>query len=260
MVGAPRLTGLVVCKNEARHIEACLESLHFCDELVVVDSGSVDGTLDRIRRFPVRLFERPFVNCNDQKEFGRTVSRGEWLLNLDADERVSPELGDEIRRTIDSPDPAAAFAIPFRNHFRGVWVRRSGYYPDRHIRLMRRLLGRWDRTQPVHDRVAVDGPVGRLDEHIDHYSFDSLNQFVEKSSRYAQGFAEAAYNDGRRTHVAGILGHTAWRFIRAYFVKGGILEGGLGATISGLQAYEVFQKYARLWELGRFSVDRVVTD
>jgi glycosyltransferase involved in cell wall biosynthesis len=247
-----RLTGLVVCRNEAERIGACLDSLAFCDEVIVVDSGSTDATVELAKRRGARLFERAWVTINDQKDFGRSMAQGEWVLNLDADEVVSPDLAAEIRRVVAEEPDVAAYRIKFRNYFRSVWVKRSGYYPDPHIRLLRRDRARWDLDAPVHDRVIADGAIGSLDGHIDHYSFQSIDHFLAKSSRYASWFAAAAYARGRRAGVVDIALHTIGRFFKAYVLQGGVLEGALGLTISGLQAYEVFQKYVRLWELTRF--------
>lgn len=253
-VAAVPLSGLVVCRDEAARIGPCLESLRFCDEIVVVDSGSTDGTLEIATRFGARVFERPFESINDQKEFGREVARGAWLLNLDADEVVTPPLQEEITRVLANGDDDGvdAYRIPFRNHFRSVWVRRSGYYPDPHVRLIRRTRARWDRSAPVHDKILVDGRTGMLRGHINHYSFESISDFIHKSNTYASSFATRAHANGRRAGFFTIAMHTLGRFLKAYVVKGGFLEGALGLTISGLQAYEVFQKYVRLWELNRF--------
>ncbi|MCK6552760.1 glycosyltransferase family 2 protein [Myxococcota bacterium] len=249
-----RLSGIVVCRNEARRIEACLESLAFCDEVVVVDSGSTDGTPELARAKGARVVTRPFHNINDQKDHARTLARGTWVLNLDADEVVTPELRAEVEALVArGGDPGiAAYLIPFRNHFRTAWVRRSGYYPDPHVRLLKRDAARWDVTAPVHDLVLADGAIGRLTGHVDHHSFESIAHFVEKSSRYADAFARAAHAKGRRSGPGTIALHTIGRFFRAYVLKLGVLEGALGLVISGLQAYEVFQKYVRLWELQRF--------
>jgi glycosyltransferase involved in cell wall biosynthesis len=243
---------MIVCQNEARRIAACVDSLAFCDEIVAVDSGSTDGTLEILEKRGVRVIRRAWGGMNDQKDFGREAAEGDWVLNLDADEVATPELAREIRAVIARDPGTDAYLIPFRNHFREAWVRRSGYYPDPHVRLVRRDRTRWDRTVPVHDRVLVEGNTGRLRGHIDHYSFESIDHFLKKSSSYASVFARAAHASGRRANVFTIGLHTAFRFFKSYVLKAGFLEGELGLTISGLQAYEVFQKYVRLWELSRF--------
>ena len=191
---SPALTGLVIAKDEEARIDACLRSLSFCDELLVIDSGSTDGTVAIAERAGARVIERAFVGQNDQKEFGRTRATGAWVLNLDADEVASPELAEEARAIAEGSGPSDvdAYAVPFRNYFRQSWVRRCGYYPDPHVRLVRRERVRWDLRAPVHDRVLVEGKTGRVHGHVDHYSFRSLDHFLAKSARYADGFARAA--------------------------------------------------------------------
>ncbi len=242
-----RLSGMVIAKNEAKRIGACLDSLAFCDEIVVIDSGSTDGTIDIVKNKGARLIERAFAGMNDQKDFGRSQCDGDWVLNLDADEVVTPDLREEIRRRIEGTE--AAFRIPFRNHFRDQWVRRCGYYPDPHIRLVRRDRAFWDKAIPAHDHVVVDGEIGTLSGHIDHFSFESMDHYLRKSSSYADAFARDAIAKGRSSGPLTILIHTLARFFKAYVLKGGFLEGSLGLTISGLQAIQAFQKYVRLWEL-----------
>lgn len=246
-----RISGLVVCKDEADRIDACLASLSFCDEIVVVDSGSTDDTVAIAERHGARVIQRPWKNANDQKEFGRQQAKGEWLVNLDADETVSPELREEILAIAERGGDDVYFA-PFKNYFRTAWVRRCGYYPDPHVRFIRRERARWDLDTPVHDKVLTEGTTGRLSGHVEHHSFRSLEHYIAKSEAYAEGFARHALAHGRRATTWTILGHTGWRFFRIYVLRGGFLEGALGLTIAGLQAFDVFRKYARLWELGRF--------
>jgi glycosyltransferase involved in cell wall biosynthesis len=247
------LTGLVICKNEERRIGACLASLAFCDELLVIDSGSTDRTVAIAQEHRARIVERPYVGQNDQKDHGRSLAKGRFVLVIDADEVVPAALAKEVRAVVDRDgDPGVdAWRIPFKNYFRRTWVRRAGYWPDHHVRLLRADKARFDRSVPVHDKVLTDGAIGTLLNPIEHYSFESLAHFLEKSGRYADGFAKAAHAQGRSAGAGAILGHTIGRFFKAYVLKGGFLEGALGLVISGLQAYEVFQKYARLWELGQ---------
>lgn len=248
-----RLSAMVICQDEAARIGACLDSLAFCDEIVVVDSGSTDGTLDIARAKGALVFSQPWLGMNGQKDFGREKARGRWVLNLDADEVASPELAKEVRAIADADaDGPSAYLIPFKNYFKDAWVRRCGYYPDPHVRLLSKAKARWDPSVPAHDRVLVEGETGRLRGHVEHYSFDSLDDFLDKSRRYSTAFARTAYKRGRRASGGTVLVHAAWRFFKAYVLEAGVLDGTLGLVISGLQAYEVFQKYARLWEYSRF--------
>lgn len=244
---------MVICLNEARRIGDCLRSLAFCDEVVVIDSGSTDGTPAIIQQHGARLLTRPFVSWNDQKDFGREQATGPWVLNIDADEVVSEALAKEICARLEAGvDPSVGgFEIPFRNYLRSTWLRRAGFYPDPHLRLVRKDRARWDRGA-VHDRLVIDGRIERLSGHVDHYSFDSIADYLEKSNIYAEAFARHAHATGRRTGAVGIAWHALARFVRAYFLELGVLEGALGLIMSSLQAAGTFQKYARLWELQRF--------
>jgi glycosyltransferase involved in cell wall biosynthesis len=246
------LTGMVICLDEARRIGACLESLAFCDEILVIDSGSKDGTIEIVKKTGARLIERPFVSWNDQKDFGRRESKHDWVLNVDADEVVSKELAQEIQselRTVAAE--VAAFRIPFRNYLRDTWIKSCGFYPDPHVRLVRRDKTRWD-TSAVHDKLLVEGEVKELRGHIDHYSFESIQDYLEKSNIYAEAFAKDAISRGRTASAAKIVLHTLGRFFRSYFLRGGMFDGATGLVMSGLQAAGVFQKYVRLWEMQRF--------
>ncbi len=252
----PRLlSGMVICLNEEKRIADCLDSLSFCDEIVVVDSGSTDRTQEIVQQKGARLLIREFDSYNYQKDYARTECRGEWVLNIDADEVVSPDLAQEILANIrEAPEGIDGFTIPFKTHFRDLWVSSCGYYPDRHLRLARKEKAFWDGQIPVHDKVVLQGASKALQQPMLHYSFESLDDFLKKSAHYAQGFALAAHRRGKKSSVSQIFIHTCWRFFRAYLIQGGIKQGVLGLTIAGLQAYEVFQKYARLWEYNHFGV------
>ena len=181
------LTGLVICHNEVGRIGACLASLGFCDEILVLDSGSTDGTQAICAQAGARVVHRPFLNFADQKDAGRAMARGRWVLVIDADEVVSALLQQEVRAIADrGGEPGVdAYRMPFRNHFRDTWVRRAGYYPDPHVRLLRRDRAHFDPATPVHEKVRVQGTIGDLRGHVDHHSFVSLDHFLAKSSRYA---------------------------------------------------------------------------
>jgi len=244
---------MVICLDEAKRIGDCLRSLAFCDEIVVIDSGSTDGTQDLVTASGARLVVRPFVSWNDQKDHGRTEAHHPWVLNIDADEIVTAELRDEIAGMRERGWPAgvAAFRMPFRNHLRDAWIKSCGFYPDRHVRLIDRQRARWD-TSSVHDRITVDGATADLAGHVDHFSFDSIRDYLEKSNIYAEAFARDAFARGHRSGMGAIASHTLGRFLRSYLLHGGILDGALGITMAGLQAAGTFQKYVRLWEMQRF--------
>jgi glycosyltransferase involved in cell wall biosynthesis len=189
-----QVTGMVICLDEAERIEACLRSLSFCDELLVIDSGSTDGTQAIAARLGARIIERPFVSWNDQKDFGRRESKHPWVLNLDADEVVSEGLAAEIGAQLAAgvPSDIAAFRFPFRNYLRDQWIKSCGFYPDPHVRLFRRDRSRFS-GERVHDALVVEGVVAELVGHVEHYSFASVRDYLETSNIYAEAFARDAF-------------------------------------------------------------------
>ena len=250
------ISAMIICKNEERRIGDCLRSLDFCDEIVVVDSGSTDRTLDIVNEFPVRIFHREFTSWNDQKDFGRAQTTREWVLNIDADEVVSPQLRAELLQMIEEPPSEAAAKMPFRTHFRGLWVKTCGYYPDFHVRFVKREHAYWDR-ESVHDRVVVNGTIKTLSGHMEHHSFESVNDFIQKSCMYANAFAIRAHNAGKKSGPLSMAIRPLFRFIKAYVFQRGFSQGSLGLMVATLQAYEVFQKYLRLWEMNNFGESKI---
>jgi glycosyltransferase involved in cell wall biosynthesis len=246
----PRLSALVPTFNEEKRIAACLESLSFCDEIVLVDSFSTDHTVEIARRYTDRVFERAWSGSNSQKEFARTEARGEWVLSVDADEVVTPALRDEILARIAKPD-AAGYRIPIRTYLRDRWIKVGGLWPGLHLRLFRRDLGRWDAAIEPHERVALNGRIARLRGHIDHFSYEDLQDFLEKARRHAEIWAESQARLHRRVSVVSLMTRPLFRFVRDYIARGGFLGGSFGLFFCALQAHYTYLKYLSLWERSR---------
>jgi glycosyltransferase involved in cell wall biosynthesis len=243
-----RLSATIVAQDEERDLPACIASLEgFCDEILVVDGGSRDRTREVAAEKGARVLERPFDDFASQHEFARSQARGEWVLAIDADERASPEL----RAASFGED--AAYSLPFRNHFRGIWLRHGGFWPDRHVRLFRREACRYDPRRPVHEKLIVEGSVGRLDAPILHFTYDSLQDCLAKMDRYGEQAARMLHAQGARAAAWEIALRPLWRFVRGYVLRLGFLDGAPGAAMAWGRAYEAFRRYARLWELSRFS-------
>lgn len=243
-----RLSATIVAQDEERDLPACIDSLlGFCEEILVVDGGSRDHTREVAVARGARVLERPFDDFARQHEFARSQARGEWILSIDADERASPEL----RAASFGAD--AAYSLPFRNHFRGVWLRHGGFWPDRHVRLFRRDACRYDPGRSVHEKLIVRGTVGRLDSPILHYTYDSLQDCLLKMERYGEQAARMLHARGIRAGAWEIAARPLWRFLRGYVLRLGFLDGAPGAAMAWARAYEAFRRYARLWELSRFS-------
>jgi glycosyltransferase involved in cell wall biosynthesis len=248
-----RLSATVLALDEEAQLPDCLRSLKFCDEVVVIDSGSRDGTARVAAELGARVLPRPFDDFARQHEFARQNARGEWILSIDSDERASPALADAARRIADSsPAGAAAYAIPFQNHFRHLWLRRGGFWPDRHLRLYRRDRVRYDLNRPVHEKLIVDGSTAALDAPMLHYTYRSLSHCLAKMERYGEAAAQALHAAGQRATAFDVFARPLWRLFRAYVLRGGFLDGAAGAAMAWARAWEAYARYARLWELSRF--------
>ncbi len=242
------ISATIIAQDEERAIGDCIASVRgFCQEVLVVDGGSRDRTREIAAGLGARVLERPFDDFARQHEFARTEARGEWILSIDADERASPELAQA------RPGDAAAYLLPFKNHYRGIWLRHGGFWPDRHLRLYRRASCRYDLTRTVHEKLLVEGPIAQLDAPIVHYTYESLEDCLSKMTRYGERAAAMLHQAGRRANAFDVAFRPLWRFLRAYVVRAGFLDGVPGAEMAWAKAWEAYVKYARLWELSRFS-------
>jgi len=243
------ISAAIIAQDEEREIGACIASVRgFCGEVLVVDGGSRDRTAELAAEAGARVLRRSFDDFARQHEFARTQARGEWVLSIDADERASPELAGV------QPDGAfAAYSLPFKNHFDGVWLRHGGFWPDRHVRLFRRDACRYDPERGVHEKLLVEGRVGRLDAPIVHHSYDSLQDCLRKMERYGDRAAAMLHARGHRGSAWRVALRPLWRFVRGYFLRLGFLDGAAGAAMAWARAYEAYRREARLWELTRVS-------
>jgi len=241
------ISATIIAQDEERAIGDCIESVRgFCGEVLLVDGGSRDRTREVASRITgVRILERAFGDFARQHEFARGEAKGEWILSIDADERASPELARV------KPGQHAAYSLPFKNHFRGVWLRHGGFWPDRHVRLFRRDACRYDLSRTVHEKLLVDGSTASLDAPILHFTYDSLEDCLAKMTRYGLGAAQMLHAQGRRATAFDIAVRPSWRFFRGYVLKAGFLDGAAGAAMAWARAYEAYVKYARLWEYSR---------
>ena len=243
---------MVVAQDEEERIAPCIASVRgFCDEVLVVDGGSRDRTARIAEEAGARVVSRPFDDFARQHEFARNEARGRYVLSLDADERASDDLARAARPAIERG--AAAYALPFKNHFRGVWLRHGGFHPDFHLRLFRRDSCRYDLSRPVHEKLIVEGTVERLvDAPVLHYTCTSLAQCLAKMERYGERAAQSLFAQGQRGAAWEVAFRPLWRFVRGYFLRAGFLDGAAGAAMAWARAYEAYTRYARLWELSRF--------
>lgn len=247
----PKLTVLITCKDERRNIRECIESVRgIADEILVADSGSTDGTLELVHSLGgCRIIEREYINPADFKNWAIPQAAHPWVLILDADERVTPELAEEIRFLLGSRPACDGYALRRRNFLLGYKVRYSGWGTTTILRLIRRDPCRY-REGWVHEEMLVpSGKVGALSGKLAHHSCTDLESYLARMNRYTTWWARDAYAKGRRVGYFGLLFRPVVRFCYNYTVRGGFLDGIGGLFVCGLTGCYVFLKYAKLWEL-----------
>jgi glycosyltransferase involved in cell wall biosynthesis len=245
-----KLTVTIITLNEAAHIAAALDSASFADEILVVDSGSSDGTADIARAKGVRVLTREWTGYVEQKNFAAEQASHDWIFSLDADERIPPPLAEEIRGILAADPPHHGYRVPRVTFHLGRWIRTTDFYPDYQTRLYDRRHARW-RGRYVHESVSVDGPSGQLKNDLQHYSFADLRDQIKRINHYSTLSAKQMYEAGRRTGPVEILVHPPAAFLRNYILRRGFLDGTAGLTISLVNAWSVGLKFMKLWELQR---------
>jgi len=245
--GRRPLSVIVTTFNEQVNIAECLESVLWADEILVVDSFSTDRTVEIARGFPVTVLQREYFGSAAQKNWSLDRVKHEWVLIIDADERVPEPLAREILTLLAGDPPANGYYIRRQNVFIDEVIRHSGWSTDKVVRLFRRDKGRYPNRR-VHADLEIDGPVPVLRSPFLHYTFRSFDQYFGKFLNYAEWGAAQAFRDGRRAGLVEIGFRPTWRFFRMYVLQAGFLDGLHGLVLCALQAFGVFLKYARLWE------------
>jgi glycosyltransferase involved in cell wall biosynthesis len=244
-----KVTVTVITRNEAANIAAALESVAWADERIVVDSGSTDGTAEIARANGARVETRDWPGYSDQKNHAASLAANDWILSIDADERVSPDLATEIRALLAGQPPARGFRIPRVTWYLGRWIRSTDWYPDYQLRLYDRRAGRWNGRR-VHESVSLDGQPGLLRHELQHYAYRDISDHLATIDRYTTLAAAEWLHDGRRASAPAAVVHAAAAFLRNYVLRRGFTDGAAGLVVSVLNAYYVFLKFAKLWEAG----------
>ncbi len=243
------LSTVTLALNEEANIVACLESVAWADErIVVLDSRTTDRTAELARQAGARVVERPFVNFADQHQAALGLAAHDWVFSIDADERATPELAEEIRRAIERPSPVGWW-VPRHNIIWGRQIRHTGWYPDYQLRLMRRSRVRYDPEREVHELVIVDGEAGYLQHALVHYNYRTVAEFLHKTERYTEFEARILHKAGVRPRLRSLIGQPLREFWRRYVHYQGYRDGGHGLLLSLLMAYYRGLTYWRLRQM-----------
>ena len=243
------LSVVIIAYNAATQLGACLESASFADELLVVDSGSSDGTAKLAAQRGARVLQQEWLGFGRQKQFAVQAARHDWVLCLDADERVSEPLRGSILTALAAP-AAPAYAVARCNRFMGRWLRHGEGYPDWSLRLFDRRQARWS-DDPVHEKVLTGAPVARIKGDLLHDSAETLAGYLDKQNRYTSMQAEALFKAGKRSGLARLLLSPPLRFLKFYFLRLGFLDGVPGLVHIVIGCCNSFHKYAKLMALRR---------
>ena len=246
----PKVTATLITLNEAAHIAAALASVGWADEIVVIDSGSADDTVSLARAAGARVEVRPWPGYSAQKNDAASLASNDWILSLDADERVTPGLASEIQALLAAEPPRRGYRIPRLSHYLGRWIRGTDWYPDYQLRLYDRRAGRWN-GRLVHESVSLDGEPGLLTHDLQHFPYRDISHHLATIDRYTTLAADQMRADGKVPSIAAVALHPPFAFLRNYVLRRGFLNGSAGFIVSALNSYYVFLKLAKARESGR---------
>jgi len=238
------LSVVIITKNEEAAIEACLDSVDWADEIIVFDSGSTDRTVEICRRYTEEVYETDWPGFGPQKNRAMAKATGDWILSLDADERIPPALKKEIQQAVADPDAPDAFAMPRLSSFCGRPIRHAGWWPDYITRLVRNGKARFS-DDLVHERLIIDGTTVRLAHPIAHEAFESLEDAIETMNRYTTAGALMMHRRGESSSLWKAVSHGLWSFVYSYVGRGGFLDGREGFLVALYVAEHTFYRYAK---------------
>jgi len=245
------VSAVIITRNEERNLPDALDSVAFSDEIVVMDAGSTDHTCDVAHAAGARVIvNTPWPGFVAQRNMAVQAARHDWILALDADERVTPRLREELEALRETGFAAAGYRMPRVTFYLGRWIRATDWYPDRKLRLFDRRRARWEGGR-VHESVATPGPLADLRGELEHYPYADVSQHLRRIDRYTSLWAEQALEDGRRAGLADLLLAAPGAFLRNYLLKGGFRLGRVGLIVSALNAHYAFTKWIKLHEAAR---------
>ncbi len=254
-MGQATISVCVITFNEEHNISECLKSVQWADEIIVVDSFSTDKTVELAREFTDRVMQREWPGHVEQKNFALDQAGCDWILCVDADERVSPELAAEIQDILrDSDRSETGYTVPRKTYYLSRWIKHGGWYPDRKLRLVRRGKAKWDGTDP-HDHLYAQGPVGELKGDLIHRTYRDISDHLKTIDTFTSIAARELLAAGKGRAFFSMILRPPARFLKMYLLQLGFMDGMAGLLVAVLGSYYVFLKYAKLWELQRSQSD-----
>ena len=238
---------IIITKNEAHHIASCLNSVAWADEIIILDSGSTDETVTICKKYTPHVYLTDWPGFGPQKQRALEKATGEWIFSIDADEVVSQQLEDEIKHAVKSAE-FDGYQVPRLSNFCGKAMHHSGWWPDYTVRLFRKKSGKFSLV-PVHEKVHVEGVIGKLKNPLLHDTYETLEEAISKMNQYSSLSAKMLFDEEKKSSLGKALVKTAWSFIRTYFVKAGFLDGKHGLMLAILNSEGTYYKYIKLLEL-----------
>lgn len=240
-----KISALVITKNEEEHLSECLESLKWVDEIIVIDSGSIDKTVEIAKKYTPKVYFHKWPGYSEQKNWGATKCKNEWIISVDADEQVSKELKEEIVKAAET-EPHDGYWIPTKDFMFGRWILHGGWYPQEHIRLYKKAKSSWGKN--VHETITVDGSVGHLTNPLLHFGHTDILEFVGKLNIYTQKEADDLFQAGERGSISKGIFLGFKTFMSRYFKYQGYKDGEHGLLLAILMSFYIFNTQAKLWE------------
>ncbi|MCJ7679820.1 MAG: glycosyltransferase family 2 protein [Candidatus Aminicenantes bacterium] len=244
---------VIITFNEEKRLEPALKSVQsIAEEIIVVDSFSTDETIRIAQKYSDRIYQRKWTNYAEQKNFANKKARHPWILSLDADERLSPQLLLEIKTLLPEEPDCAAFSMPRMVYYFGRWIRHSAWYPDRKVRLFRKDSARWE-GEFVHESLVVDGEIRRLKGDLHHFTYKNIREHIARINNYSDLGAQKLYAANKKARISYLVFLPIFRFVKSYFLKAGFRDGFAGFVIAVLYGYAIFARYAKLreiWKMG----------
>lgn len=245
-----KISAVIITKNEADNIGRCLDSLHWADEIVVVDSGSTDNTMEICRDYGAKVIETEWRGFGKTKQLAVNSAKYDWVFSIDADEEVTPKLADRLKSIRKAGPHASGYRIKRNSFYLGKMIRYSGWNRDYPLRLFNRKYGNFN-DKRVHESVKIKGTVGKIEERILHYTYPTISSYIKKMDLYSTLGAELLKDKNKKAGIFKALFHAKIKFIKMYFINLGFLDGKAGLALALNSAFSVYLKYLKLWQMNR---------